>query len=177
MKNYILTSPRLGFRLFQDSDLDRFAELNSDSEVMRFFPSKLSRKEVADYMKRINAHCEKHGHCYYAVDRLDKKEFIGFIGLAYQNYEVPFCPCTDIGWRLHRSAWGNGFATEGAKACLRYAFEELGKKEIYATAAAINLPSINVMKKIGMKFESTFEHPKLLDNERLKECVVYRISL
>lgn len=177
MNNYILTSSRLGFRLFQDSDLDRFAELNADPEVMRFFPNKLSRDEVSDYMKRINDHYKKHGHCYYAVDRLDKNEFIGFIGLAYQNYEVPFCPCTDIGWRLHRSAWGNGFATEGAKACLEYAFERLGKTEIYSTAPAVNLRSINVMKKIGMKFEDTFEHPKLLDNDRLRECVFYKISV
>lgn len=175
-KNYLLTTPRLGLRLFMESDFDRFAEMNADPEVMRFFPNTLSQKEVGEYMERINAHYEKHGHCYFATDRLDTGEFIGFIGLAYQDYEVPFCPCTDIGWRLHRSAWGNGFATEGAKACLEYAFHVLNKTEIYATAPKVNLPSIKVMKKIGMEWQGIFIHPKISDEERLRECVFYKIS-
>lgn len=176
-KKYLLTTPRLGLRTWLPSDLVPFAEINANEEVMRFFPKKLNREKSAQLMEKYRTQMEKYGHCYFATDRLDTGEFIGFIGLAHQNYEAPFCPCTDIGWRLHPSAWGNGFATEGAKACLEFAFEKLGKKEIYAVAPSVNLPSIRVMKKIGMTFEGTFEHPRLLGNERLRNCMIYKIEL
>ena len=174
MKNYLLTTPRLGLRNWLPADLGPFAEMNADPEVMRFFPAPLTQQGTVDLYHRLLDHHAKHGYCYFAVDRLDTYEFIGFIGLVNQTYEAPFCPCTDIGWRLRRSAWGHGFATEGAKACLEYAFDKLGKTEIYAVASAINQPSIRVMEKIGMQRMGTFDHPKLLDDERLRECVFYR---
>lgn len=176
MKNYLLTTPRLGLRNWLPSDLGPFAQLNADPQAMRFFPKTLTRQETADYIERLMAHYEKHGHTYFATDRLDTGKFIGFIGLAHQDFEAPFCPCTDIGWRLLPAAWGQGFATEGAKACLDFAFGKLGKTEIYATATAINRPSIRVMEKIGMQPMGIFDHPKLLDDERLRKCVVYKIS-
>lgn len=174
MKNYHLTTSRLGLRNWLSSDLDPMAELCQDEEVMRFFPNKISRAEIVEYIQRMQQHFEKQGYCYFATDRLDTGEFIGFIGLAWQDYEAPVRPFTDIGWRLRRSAWGQGFATEGAKACLDFAFGKLKLQEVYAVAPVINLPSIRVMQKIGMEQVATFNHPKLLDNERLRECVFYQ---
>ena len=78
-------------------------------------------------------------------------EFIGFVGLCDQAYESPFTPCTDIGWRLAPEFWGKGYATEGAKRCLEYAFNDLRLDEIKSTAPKVNVPSIRVMEKANMQ--------------------------
>ncbi|MFP3422175.1 GNAT family N-acetyltransferase, partial [Bacillus sp. SIMBA_161] len=85
--------------------------------------------------------------------------FIGFIGLLDVNFDIGVKGATEIGWRLDQQFWKRGYATEGAKACLDYAFQELGKTAIYSFTAAINLPSITVMKRIGMEKISEFDHP------------------
>lgn len=175
-QNYLFTSERLGFRNWQDSDLDAFATMNADVDVMEFFPKILSRESSKKLMQRFSQHFEEKGYTYFAVNILETSECIGFIGLAYQTYEAPFTPCVDIGWRLVKPYWGNGYATEGAKRCLKYGFETLYLEKIYAVATAINLPSIRVMEKIGMEKAGTFIHPKLVGNKRLRDCVYYVIN-
>ena len=175
MSTYIFTSKRLGFRKFQPSDLPIFAEMNASSAVMEFFPNPLTREESDGLANRINTHFEEHNYTYFAVEKVDNQEFIGFVGLALQTYEHPKAPFTDIGWRLKKSAWGQGFATEGAKACLKYGFETIGLKEIYSVATMTNLPSENVMKKIGMKKVEEFDHPKM-KGHRLERCMLYKIE-
>ena len=174
--NYLFTSPRLGFRNWRDSDLEAFHAMNTDPEVMQFFPFIPSRKQTARLMDRMQVMFDQKGYCYYAVEKIEDSEFIGFIGLAWQTYEADFTPCTDIGWRLIHAEWGKGYATEGAKRCLEEAFSKHGLATIKSVAAQINLPSINVMEKIGMHKAGTFEHPKLTDYPHLKTCVLYEIS-
>ena len=82
----------------------------------------------------------------------------------------------DIGWRLKKSAWGNGFATEAAKACLDFAFSELKLNEIYSFATTNNKGSEAVMKKIGMNYIDTFNHPSLINHKNLEKCIVYQIN-
>lgn len=171
--NYLFKSNRLGFRNWNTSDIDEMAALNSDEKVMEFFPSTQDRAKTRGFIERMQALYERVGFCYFAVDILEGNEFIGFIGICEQNYEAEFTPCVDIGWRLKRGAWGKGYATEGAKRCLDYAFTTLNMDKIYSIASVINTPSINVMKKAGMTKVNTFNHPVLLNDERLKECVLY----
>ncbi len=121
---YLFKSERLGFRNWRHKDLDEFTKLNSDKEVMEHFPKTLSRKEVKVLIEKLKNHFENNGFTYYATEVLETKEFIGMIGLAYQEYETEYTPAVDIGWRLKRNAWGKGYATEGAKRCLEYAFDE-----------------------------------------------------
>jgi len=144
---------------------------------MKYFPKTLSKKESIDFIKRMQVHFTTFKYCYFAVDILETKEFIGFTGLLHQSFKSEFTPCIDIGWRLKKSTWGKGFATEGAKGCLNYASEHLNLKEIYSIAPISNLNSIEVMKKIGMSYHSKFQHPALLLNAFLKDCVVYHITL
>ncbi|MEL6142471.1 MAG: GNAT family N-acetyltransferase, partial [Bacteroidota bacterium] len=87
-----------------------------------------------------------------------------------------FTPCIDIGWRLKKAHWGNGYATEGAQACLEYAWNKLDAVEIYAIAVEQNLPSIRVMQKIGMSYYGHFYHPNLAEYPHLHKCVAYRIE-
>ena len=173
--SYLFTSERLGFRNWQDSDLDMFSAMNADADVMEFFPETLTHESSQNLMQRLSQHFEEKTYTYFAVDTLDEGVCIGFIGLVYQTYEAPFTPCVDIGWRLTKQYWGKGYATEGAKRCLEYAFETLNLAQIYAIATVINLPSIRVMEKIGMEKAGTFIHSELVDNKRLQDCVYYVI--
>ena len=171
---YLFTSERLGFRNWYETDIDKMAAINLNPEVMEFFPKTQTREQTAVFIERMQAMLQRTGFCYFAVDTLPDGKFIGFIGLAEQTFEADFTPCIDIGWRLDTSAWYKGYATEGAKACLEYAFNELKLKRILSMAPVINKKSIHVMEKIGIKRMSYFEnHPYLLNDERLKKCVLY----
>ncbi len=177
MKEYIIKTSRLGMRNWEEADIKPMTAMNMNEQVMEYFPSVQTEQHTKEFIKRMQNHFDVHGFCYFAVDALDSKEFIGFIGLCHQNYESDFTPHIDIGWRLKQSAWGKGYATEGAKACLEFAFKSLELREVYSVASVINVKSIHVMKKIDMKKETTFIHPKLLNNNRLKECVLFRKTL
>jgi len=174
--NYLFSTTRLGFRKWSNNDLTDLAKLCADPEVMRYFPSTLNKSEAQNFIDRLIDHHEKNGHTYYLVELLSTQEFIGFIGLAYQEYESYFTPCVDIGWRLKKEAWGNGYATEGAEACLKHAFQNLKIEEIYSTTTHNNQPSEKVMQKIGMKKMDNFVHPKIASDHPLQPMVVYKIT-
>jgi len=177
LKNkYLFKSDRLGFRNWVKEDLSEFASLNADSAVMEHFPKLLSEKETAAFIARLQKHYEKNGYNYFATEILKTGEFIGFIGLAYQDFEASFNPAVDIGWRLKKSSWGKGYATEGAKKCLAYAFNNLELKRVIATCTKENTNSENVMKKIGMVKKGTFKHPKLKDYPAHEKCIWYEIT-
>ncbi|WP_432667425.1 GNAT family N-acetyltransferase [Wukongibacter baidiensis] len=172
---YIMRTSRLGLRRWKESDLEPFAEMNMNPEVMKYFPSTLTVEESNSLVERINEHFDKHGFGLWAVELLESKEFIGFIGLKIPGFEAEFTPCVEIGWRLSNEFWGNGYATEGAKACLDYAFTDLGISEIVSFTAVLNKPSMRVMEKLGMNYEGEFLHPKLDENHPLCKHVLYKI--
>lgn len=176
MPHYLFTSERLGFRNWIDADVTEFAQLNADKDVMKHFPKTLSKEETEQAIKRYQNCFTERNYTYFACDLLENNEFIGFIGLAYQDFESDFTPATDIGWRLKKSAWGKGFATEGAKRCLAYAFNELNLDRIIATCTLDNSSSENVMKKIGMVKKGTFDHPKLTAYPSHQKCIWYEIK-
>ena len=173
--DYLFKSDRLGFRNWRTKDYKPMAEISTDPKVMEFFPSRPSEKQTIEFIEKMQHQFVEKGYCYFAVDKLDNNEFIGFIGLSDQIFDADFTPCIDIGWRLKASEWNKGLATEGARKCLQYAFEHLAIKKIYAIAPTINLKSEKVMKKIGMKKAKIFSHPKLLGDQKLQECVLYEI--
>jgi len=174
--NYIFTSERLGFRNWQLDDIDALFEMNSNEEVMRYFPTTSTKSQCEDFITRMQNQFQKNNFCYFAVEVLGSNEFIGFIGLCEQTYEIDFNPSIDIGWRLLPNFWGKGYATEGAKQCLHYAFNTLKLDEIVSVAPLINLTSITVMEKIGMQKIKTFDHPYLKKDPNLETCVLYKIN-
>lgn len=93
----------------------------------------------------------------------------------YHEYKTIFTPATNIGWRLKKSSWGNGYATEGVKRCLEYGFNELDLEQIISTFTANNAKSENVMKKIGMLKVGAFNHPKLKDHPEFEKYICYKI--
>ncbi|WP_342527317.1 GNAT family N-acetyltransferase [Chryseomicrobium sp. FSL W7-1435] len=171
-----IETPRLKLRDWKDSDLEPFQYLNADEKVMRFFPKALSKKESDVFCQAIIAEIKECGFGLYAVEMKETKEFIGFIGFHRATFESDFTPCIEIGWRLKKEAWGKGYATEGAKACLEYGFEELGFDEIFSLTADINEPSKQVMRKIGLEFVKKFDHPRVDPKSMLRKHVLYYVQ-
>lgn len=175
-KNYIFKSERLGFRNWSKNDLDEFAAINADADVMEHFPYSLTKDETSSFIEQLQNHYSKKGYTYFATEILVTGELIGFIGLADQDYKSICTPAIDIGWRLMKPAWGKGFATEGAKKCLDYAFKELKLEKVIATCTVNNFQSENVMKKIGMTKMGVFNHPKLKQFPDYKKCMWYELK-
>jgi ribosomal-protein-alanine N-acetyltransferase len=171
-----LQTERLILRRWKESDREPFARINADPRVMQHFPACLTRAESDALMDRIEAHFEAHGFGLFAAELRATGELIGFIGLAIPQFEAYFTPCVEIGWRLAAAHWNQGLATEGARAVLRYAFEELRLRELVSLAVAANLPSRRVMEKLGMTYEGEFEHPRLPEGHRLRRHVIYRCA-
>ncbi len=141
----------------------------------RVFPSALTGQETLAQIERLTDHIRKYGYGFFAVERKDNHEFIGFTGLSNPGFEVYFTPCIEIGWRLSRANWGHGFATEAAGACLDFGFNVLNDNEIYAFTATDNIRSERVMIKLGMTRQGTFEHPLIEDGHPLKKHLLYKI--
>ena len=172
---YLFTSQRLGFRAWTQDDIPHMAAINDDPVVMEFFPATQTMQQTKAFTERMQLQLAEKGYCYYAVDTLDTGAFIGFIGLSLQTFGADFTPCVDIGWRLSKSHWNKGYATEGAARCLHHAFHQLHLPVVYAMAPAVNIRSLRVMQKLGMQLVGQFIHPLLLDSEYLKDCLRYQI--
>ena len=174
-REYLFTSERLGFRNWDQVDIPLMASINADPEVMEFFPAIKTYDETIAFVEKMQLQMAVKHYCYFAVDKLEDGSFIGFIGLSEQTYESDFTPCTDIGWRLAKTEWGMGYATEGAKRCLEYALYELNLQKVVAVAPKVNVRSELVMQKTGMKKVAEFIHPLLLHYKHLKDCVLYEM--
>lgn len=175
-KDYLFTSARLAFRNWQEDDLEPLLALNQDPEVMAYFPHLFGREETQNFIARMKKQLAKNNFCYFAVETLEDGEFIGITGIAEKDFEADFTPCVDIGWRLKKTVWGQGYATEGAQRCLDFGMNVLKLKSIKGIAPVVNTPSIKVMEKIGMERVKTFDHPDLKEDERLRRCVLYEIN-
>lgn len=173
-----LRTGRLLLRRWRDADRDAFAELNADGEVMEHFPEPLARDESDSLVDRIEAGFERRGYGFWAVELGPSGEFIGFTGLALAEFEAHFTPAVEVGWRLKRSAWGHGYATEGARAAMTYGFDRVGVREIVALTTRNNMRSRAVMQRLGMSHDPTddFDHPGFPPGHPLRPSVLYRIS-
>ena len=174
----ILETDRLILRTWSDDDLQPMLAINQDPKVMEYFPGLQDLETTKNFITKVNDHFNKYGYSLYACERKDTNEFIGFIGLLIADFKAHFTPAIEIGWRLSSKHWGQGFATEGAKAALDYAFRELKISEIVSFTTAGNAKSIRVMEKIGLQHNvnDAFDHPKLDDTSPLKRHVLYRLS-
>jgi len=170
-------TPRLAFRAWQSRHRAPFAAMNSHAEVMRYFPALVTAEQTNAGIDIWREQFGDKGWSNWAVELLETGEFIGFIGLSVPRRQFPFSPCVEIGWRLKCAAWGHGYATEGAKECLRVGFEQLGLEEIVSFTSLINLPSVAVMKRIGMSnARADFEHPAVPEGHALRPHCLYKMT-
>lgn len=176
----VIHTERLVLREWRETDKQPYALLNADPEVMRHFPSQLSREQSDEMVDRMAAAWEQRGFGLWAAERVDTHQFIGFIGLSMPGWHVDgLTPCVEVGWRIDSQHWGHGFAPEGARAALEYAFEhvELPNDEVVSFTTTQNLKSQRVMQKIGMVLDPTgeFDHP-MTPGWHEQRHVVYRID-
>jgi RimJ/RimL family protein N-acetyltransferase len=172
-----ITTERLLLRRWRPGDRPLFAQLNADERVAEFLPKTLTPEESDAAADRIEAHFQQHGFGLWAVEVPGVTPFAGFVGLAHPRFEAAFTPCVEIGWRLACEHWGRGYATEGARAALRFGFEQAGLLEILSFTVPDNLRSRRVMEKIGMTRspDDDFDHPLLPAGHKLRRHVLYRI--
>jgi ribosomal-protein-alanine N-acetyltransferase len=172
----ILCTPRLRLRPWRESDLEPFAAMNADPRVMEHFPAPQPREESDAAARRIAAAIEARGWGLWALEVIGGEPFVGFTGLAVPTFEARFTPCTEVGWRLARSAWGHGYATEAARAALAFGFGELGLAEIVSFTAVSNRRSRAVMERLGMRPDGEFDHPRIAEASPVRRHVLYRIA-
>ena len=172
----MIETDRLLLRGWRASDRAPFAAMNADPEVMRYFPAPLSREESDALADRLAADVEEQGWGLWALEERRTGAFIGFTGLARAGFEAHFTPAVEVGWRLARPAWGNGYATEAARACVAFAFAELSVEGLVSFTAAGNARSRAVMERLAMTHdpEEDFDHPALPAGHELRRHVLYR---
>ncbi len=172
-----LATARLRLRPWRPQDLPRFAALNADPRVRAHFPRTLSVQESDREAARISDHFQAHGFGLWAVDVIDRVDFIGFVGLLIPQFDAHFTPCVEIGWRLAAEHWGCGYATEAARAALECGFRRLGFEEIVSFTVPDNWRSRRVMERLGMRRSVTddFDHPRLPPGHPLRRHVLYRL--
>lgn len=173
-----LRTNRLLLRRWTASDRTMFAEINADPRVMEFLPCPLPRPESDLLVERIESHFKEHGFGLWAVEVPEITSFAGFIGLNVPRFDAPFTPCIEIGWRLAARVWGQGYAPEGARAALDFAFRSLNVDEVVAFTVPRNVRSRRVMDKLGMTYAvgEDFDHPLVAEGHPLRRHVLYRIS-
>ncbi len=157
-------------------DLAPMSRINADARVMEYFPETRTTEETKSFIESQQRAQEAEGYCFFAADDLQRRSLIGFIGILNFKFNVFFSPGVEIGWRLGYEHWGKGYATEGANAALKFAFEQKHIPEIWSFTTIGNQRSENVMKKIGMTKVGEFQHPKVPEGNQLKPHVLYRIS-
>jgi RimJ/RimL family protein N-acetyltransferase len=172
-----LETPRLILRQWNDSDGDVIADMNADPEVMHFFPKTRDRAESDAMIDRLREKWRNEGFSFAAVE-VKGGGLIGFTGLSWSDFPPHLAPCVEIGWRLARHAWGQGYATEAAQACLAQGFDAMGLSEVVAFSVAGNRRSRAVMERLGMTYnmEDDFDDPDEPIDSPLRPLVLYRLS-
>jgi RimJ/RimL family protein N-acetyltransferase len=172
-----LTTERLVLRRWKEADLEPFAALNCDGEVMQHFPSTLDRAQSAAMIERIEKSFNEGGLGLWAVEDRASGDFIGFVGLSRPKFDAHFTPCVEVGWRLAKSYWGKGYALEAAQASMHDGFERLNLIEIVSFTSKLNARSIRVMQRLKMttRENDDFMHPVLAPDHPLSLHVLYRL--
>jgi RimJ/RimL family protein N-acetyltransferase len=175
-----LRTARLVLRPWTEVDREPFAAMNADPEVMEHFPGLMDRAASDAFLDRMVTHWAEYGFGLFAVDA--PSGFLGFVGLAVPRFTLPVehraVPPVEIGWRLVRSGWGQGYASEAARAVLVQAFDDLALPEVLSFTAVRNTRSRAVMERIGMHRDPAddFDHPSLPEGSPLRRHVLYRLA-
>lgn len=155
----LLETERLVLRRFTPDDVDHLVALDAEPEVMRFINGgrPTPREEIASAVLPhfLRYHATSSSYGFWAVEEKATGRFIGWFHLRPDpDHPVPDEP--ELGYRLLRDAWGHGYATEGSRALIARAFEELGARRVWAATMAINVASRRVMEKAGLRHVRAF---------------------
>jgi len=168
-----IRTSRLLLRRWRDEDLDPFAALCADPEVMRHVGSGGTRthEQAAAAIGAFESIWDEKGYGLFAVELRRNRRLIGFAGLSEPTFLPEIMPAIEVGWRFARQAWGNGYATEAARAALDFGLATLRIPEIVSIHQLENHASARIMQKLGMRFDR-----EVLDRTCGRWVNVYRTS-
>lgn len=174
MSGVRIETERLLLRPWRDEDRDPFWAMGQDAQVMEYLPA-IDRAESDELIDRQIEKQAEHGYCLWAAELKAENRFIGFCGMLPPH--DPFVE-VEIGWRLAHATWGKGYAKEGARACLDWAWRELGVASVIAVTVPENERSWGLMLRLGMTRnpDDDFDHPRLPQGDPLRRHVLYRIN-
>ena len=156
-----LETDRLVLRRFTAADADNLADLDADPDVMRFITGGIptSREEIQnEVLPAFLAYYQRYeGYGFWAAIERTTGEFLGWFHFRPRQDSPP--GQVELGYRLCKSAWGKGYATEGSRALIRVGFTEFGVRRVTAEAMAVNTASRRVMEKAGLRLVRTFRRP------------------
>jgi RimJ/RimL family protein N-acetyltransferase len=170
------TTERLLLRRWTEADRPAFAAMNADPAVMEHLPDVLDRPGSDVLLDRVLRPWEERGIGLWAVERLADGRLLGWAGLNPMPAEVPAAGEWEVGWRLVREVWGHGYATEAAREALQVA-RERAEPRVWSMTVPANVRSVAVMRRLGMVFDRTFDHPRFPPGHRLRAHVLYRLDL
>ncbi|HLY78052.1 MAG TPA: GNAT family N-acetyltransferase [Caulobacteraceae bacterium] len=170
----MIETERLILRPWTDADRAPFVAMSADPAVMETLGGVLSEAQADDYIARGKQRLAIFGFCRWAVERRKDGAFIGAVGLAPIHTSLPLPAGFEMGWRLAREAWGQGYATEAAKAAIDDGFER-GLTEVFAFTSRPNLRSQAVMERAGLVRTPTldFPHPALAEDDPMRQHLVW----
>ena len=176
MRDIELVTERLHLRPVGRDDLDVFAALGADERVMAPFGGAVSRARTAEWLEMMLEHWRAHGFGRFYVERAGT--FVGAVGLSRSDFDAGIVPGVEVAWRLAFEHWGNGYATEAARAVIDDGFARLGLESIVGVTTPGNLRSRRVMDRLGMVPSpgETFEHRLVPEGDPLRTHVVYRLA-
>jgi RimJ/RimL family protein N-acetyltransferase len=173
-----LRMPRLILREWRDEDVEPFAAMSGDPEIMRYLVGFADRAAVEAWIAATRRHWQTHDFGQWAVE-LPGCGFIGVVGLNWVRFQLPFAPAVEAAWRLARPFWGRGYAYEAAHAAIEDGFLRLGIADIVAFTVPANRPSWGLMERLGMsrdpREDFDFIHPRLPPGHPLRRHVLYRL--
>jgi RimJ/RimL family protein N-acetyltransferase len=179
----VLRTPRLVLREWRDEDRESFAAMNRDPLVMKHFPGLMDQAASDATVDRFMSVHSTLGYTVWVVEVLNSERgatsFAGFTGLMPPSFDPPFAhqqPLVEVGWRLWPQWWGLGIASEAARASVAHGFDVVGLPEIVSFTVVANTPSRAVMERIGMRYDSEFDHPRAKAGDTWRRHVLYRMA-
>jgi RimJ/RimL family protein N-acetyltransferase len=173
-----LFTQRLILRSWEDSDRQPFAAMSEDADVMKYLRPLSTRDACNAWIDFQISHQSSHGFCLWALESRASGIFMGAAGLLNVGFAARFTPAVEVGWRLARPLWGQGFAREAVRAALEFGFEQICLTQVVAHASVRNARSRRLMAKLGMSHDCTedFDRPGVPESDPLRRQVLYRLT-
>lgn len=159
MQSLVLETERLRLRRFRETDVDAIFAIIGDDVAMKYYQRTFNRRDAEEWVERNLRRYFEYGAGFFAVMLKESDDVIGDCGIIQQNVEGE--PLMEVGYHFRRDQWGNGYATEAARACMGLAFHALGAEKVISLIRAANLPSRKVAERNGMRVERQVMHSGL----------------